>query len=137
MTRVFLFAASLGDGTTFICGDFNSRPAANQAISEAIRTGEWVDGIADEYAVANNPPLFTFKRGKGRRQCMSHINYVLANNDGCTFFKKSSVQQKSGLPDHCPVGIHLVIPRTVDKAFTIPSSSKTNIPTNGPTGFHL
>ena len=36
MTQVFLFAASLGDGPTFICGDFHSSPSANQAISEAI-----------------------------------------------------------------------------------------------------
>ena len=128
MTQVFLFAASLGDGPTFICGDFNSSPSANQAISEAIRTGEWVDVIAGEYAAANLPPPFTFQRGKGRRRCMSRIDYVLANSDGCTFFKKSWIQQKSGLPDHCPVGLHLVIPSTVDKAFTIPSSSRRIFP---------
>ena len=33
MNQVFLFAASLGDGPTFICGDFNSSLSANQAIS--------------------------------------------------------------------------------------------------------
>ena len=93
MTQVFLFAASLGDGPTFICGDFNSSPSANQAISEAIRTGEWVDVIADEYAAANLPPPFTFERGKGRRRCMSRIDYVLANSDGCTFYKKSWINK--------------------------------------------
>ena len=122
---MFLFAASLGDGPTFICGDFNSSPSANQAISEAIRTGEWADVIADEYAVPNNPLPFTFKSGTGRRQCMSRIDYVLASSDGCNFFKKSWIQQKFGLPDHCPVGLHLVFPTTVDDSFQF----NTNIPT--------
>eukprot|EP00435_Cladocopium_sp_Y103_P032989 s3307_g8.t1 len=128
MEQVFLFASSLGDGPVYICGDFNSGPLQNQAVSQALRTGEWVDIIEHECAAARLVAPFTFIRGSGKKQRASRIDYVLSNSDGCSVFLKSWRQKQSGLPDHVPVGVSLSIPKCVDRAYVIPHEIKRSFP---------
>ena len=128
MRNVFNFAASLGDGPVFLCGDFQSSLSQNAAIAEALRTGEWTDLVAEDFAARSLPSPHTFVRGKGKKMRASCIDFVLAYADGATFFESSWHHRTSGLPDHIPVGVRCKIPCHKEFAFSLAHQPKWQFP---------